>query len=157
MKALYRRAEARKAREEWDEAEADYQRVIDIQRSQSGLSESELAAVPDKERVDPLVLDRCHSALKSITARRSSQASSQRRRMDGFLKRASEGLYEDMPMVSPTAPKPDPEPDYSWMNQYANKTSPIEKVKQMWTTTVDFFRSWCQKKTTVTTDEGKEE
>lgn len=155
MKALYRRAEARKGREEWDEAERDYTRLIAMHEEQAAATVA--TPISEKERVDDLVFTCCKNSLRDLKSRRSSQAARQRKKMDGFMSRLSEdGLYEDLPLISPTAPKPDPEDDYSWLNQHSQtSTSLLTKVRGMFGTIVDTMRGWCGQKKKTHLDETK--
>lgn len=56
------------------------------------------------------------------------------------MKRVS--LYDDMPAVSPTAPKPEPEDDYAWLNQ-PDAPSMWRQVTDAASKIVARIRGWC--------------
>jgi len=122
-KCWYRRAEARRAREEWDESQRDYTRLLELSAereaerytatssttntssssSSAASSVSSTATPPTRDDggssvpLDEFTLNACRTALRDISTRRASQAVQQRKKLSGFMKQAT--LYDDKPAV----------------------------------------------------------
>lgn len=159
MKALYRRAEAHKAREEWTDALRHYERVEALYRPSPSASDAEKAELAERARADGPILASIRASVREVQRRSEAHAVAQRKRMGGFMSASTGGLYDDLPMVSPTAPKPptqtQPEDDYEWLNHKPDTGGLWDVVTGTFKATVAFFRSWCRAKQRETPVEGK--
>lgn len=159
MKALYRRAEAHKAREEWADALRHYERVEALYRPSPSASDAEQAELAERARADAAILTAVRASVREVQRRSDVHAAAQRKRMGGFMSASTGGLYDDLPMVSPTAAaaakKPEPEDDFEWLNQKADTGGLWDVVTGTFKATVAFFRSMCRAKQKEAPVEGK--
>lgn len=158
MKALYRRAEAHKAREEWADALRHYERVEALYRPSPSASDAEKAELAERARADAAILSAVRASVREVQRRSDVHAAAQRKRMGGFMSASTGGLYDDLPMVSPTAAaakKPEPEDDFEWLNHKADTGGLWDVVTGTFKATVAFFRSMCRAKQKEAPVEGK--
>ena len=159
MKALYRRAEAHKAREEWADALRHYERVEALYRPSPSASDAEQAELAERARADAAILTAVRASVREVQRRSDVHAAAQRKRMGGFMSASTGGLYDDLPMVSPTAAaaakQPEPEDDFEWLNHKADTTGLWDVVTGTFKATVAFFRSMCRAKQKEAPVEGK--
>lgn len=117
-----------------------------------------LSPIPSYSAIDPSVLSVCRSYLHSLSTRIQSDDRSQRRRLDGFMKRSKDGghvlLYDDKAddedKTRAGKGENEQEDDYSWLNPHTSTTTSASAAASIWTMVTSaassiahFFRSWC--------------
>jgi len=157
-KALFRRAEAHKAREEWADALSNYDKLLATYEPSLNATDEEKAAFAAKKQADAAVLSAVQSAIATVKRRQSAQSTAQRKRMDGFMTKAASspsdgassglGLYDDMPMRAVTTE--DSEADaFAQHEGFANQAQQAYfAVKGSFQALFDIVRSWCGRRPT---------
>ena len=169
MKALFRRAEAHRSRGEYPEALALYARVEALYVPALNATEEEKEKLRAKAAEDESILAAVRAAVQDCKKKQELSAAAQRKKLGGFLSSAAAsaassgspadaavagngaglGLYDDMPLVSATAPKRDEaEDDFEWLNKNATKAGAglWDTVQQAAASVVEFFRGLCGQK-----------